>query len=367
MRRSKRLLVLNNYPLDVVWEEVRRGEKPDHHLYGINHLERLGYEIRIISGDGARGAAALARGLRRLRNPIPLGALERQSAAWRALHEGDVIYAPCGDELNTLACLRALGLLKTPLLALQHHALNHGRLARAREPFFRMMVRGLDACPALSQCAAEEINRHCPPDRPKSVALPWGPDADFYPRAQGPGHGVLAAGRTGRDFATFGLAASRAGVDAHIIGLPGPWLQARSRFSAKVQVQVPEGDRVFGYPEMMAAHLRARAIAIPLADSCISLAGLTSLVDALAIGRPVIMTRNRFIDLDIEAEGIGRWVAPGDVAGWADALRWFDQNPDTSQAMGQRARALVDGAGWSSLAFAKRIEGLLTELPCGGT
>ena len=362
MRRSTRLLVLNNYPLDIVWDEVKRREKPDHHLYGINHLERLGYEICIVSGDAARGVAALARGLRRLRNPIPLGALERQSAAWRALHQGDVIYAPCGDELNTLACLRALGWLKTPLLALQHHALNRGRLAWAREPFLRLMVRGLDACPALSQCAAQEINRRRPPDRPASVALPWGPDADFYPRAQGPGHGFLAAGRTGRDFATFGLAASQAGVAAHIIGLPGPWLQAHSQFSTKVRVQTPEGNRVFGYPEMMAAHLSARAIAIPLDDSPVSLAGLTSLVDTLAIGRPVIMTRNRFIDLDIEAEGIGRWVAAGDVDGWAEALRWFNQNPEASQAMGRRARALVDGPDWNSFAFARRIDGLLSGL-----
>ena len=129
MRRSTRLLVLNNYPLDVVWDEVTRREKPDHHLYGINHLERLGYEIRIVSGDAARGVAALARGLRRLRNPIPLGALERQGVAWQELHEGDVVYAPCGDELTSLAHLRAMGLLKTPLLAVQHQALNGGRLA----------------------------------------------------------------------------------------------------------------------------------------------------------------------------------------------------------------------------------------------
>jgi phosphoribosylcarboxyaminoimidazole (NCAIR) mutase len=89
-------------------------------------------------------------------------------------------------------------------------------------------------------------------------------------------------------------------------------LDARSRFSAQVQVEVPEVGRVFNYPEMMAAYLTARVIAIPLEKSDVSLAGLTSLVDAMAIGRPVIMTRNPFIDLDIEAQGIGRWVEPGD-------------------------------------------------------
>ena len=367
MAKSVRVLVLNNYPLDAVWHDVKRGEKPDHHLYGINHLAQMGYDIRIVDGATARRAAGLASWLQRLRNPVPLGALARQSAAWQALHEGDVVYAPCGDELTSLAYLRALGLLKTPLLALQHHGLNRGRLAGLREPFVRLMVRGLDAFPALSVRAAQQINQRCPAHGPKSVALPWGPDARYYPRAEGPGQGALAAGRTGRDFLTFGLAATQAGVAAHIIGLPGPWLAARGRFSAQVQVQVPEAGSVFGYPEMMAAHLAARVIAIPLDDSPFSLAGLTSLVDAMAIGRPVIMTRNPFIDLDIEAEGIGRWVAPGDVEGWAEALRWFEQNPDASRAMGHRARALVDGPDWNSHAFARRIDGLLQGLSRAST
>lgn len=32
MSKSVRVLVLNNYALDAVWEEVNRGEKPDHQL-----------------------------------------------------------------------------------------------------------------------------------------------------------------------------------------------------------------------------------------------------------------------------------------------------------------------------------------------
>jgi hypothetical protein len=111
----------------------------------------MGYDIRIVDGASQHRVARLAHWLHRLHSPIPLGALARQSAAWQVLREGDVIYAPCGDELASLAYLRALGLLKTSLLAVQHHAVNHGRLAALREPFLRLMVRGLDAFPSLSQ------------------------------------------------------------------------------------------------------------------------------------------------------------------------------------------------------------------------
>jgi hypothetical protein len=74
------------------------------------------------------------------------------------------------------------------------------------------------------------------------------------------------------------------------------------------------------------------------------------------------MTRNRYIDLDVERAGIGRWVEPGDIEGWVEAMCWFDRHPDESVAMGLRARALVDEGPWNSLAFARGIDALLAAL-----
>ena len=56
---------------------------------------------------------------------------------------------------------------------------------------------------------------------------------------------------------------------------------------------------------MMAKMIESvRVIAIPL-EKQETLAGLTSLLDCLGFGKPVIMTRNPCIDIDIEKEGIG--------------------------------------------------------------
>ena len=70
------------------------------------------------------------------------------------------------------------------------------------------------------------------------------------------------------------------------------------------------------------------AIAIPLFDRPNSLVGLTSLMDALGFGRAVLMTYNKFIDIDFEHEGIGFWLNPGDVDGWIDKINWIQNNPD---------------------------------------
>jgi glycosyltransferase involved in cell wall biosynthesis len=99
-------------------------------------------------------------------------------------------------------------------------------------------------------------------------------------------------------------------------------------------------------------------LAIPLFDYPESLAGLTSLLDAIGLGKPVIMTRHPMVDLDIEALGIGRWVEPNDVEGWREAIRWFDANPAESREMGRRARALVDEGNFHSEDFAARMAGL---------
>ena len=356
--RSTRVLVLNNYPLDEVWEEVRRGEKPDHHLFGINHFGALGYEVRIVPFAQSQALQWLERMLTRVRFPIPLGALDRQWSGWRLLREADLIYAPCGNETTLLSYLRSIGLLSTPIVSLQHHALNRGRMASLREPWIRRQIRGTDALPALSRQVADEVNARNGSSSKKSCVLPWGPDATFYPSTDTAGEGVVAAGRTGRDFLAFGRAASEAQCPAEIICMEYDVRPEFGEFAANVKITTPKSGGVFTYPEMMQQLLTARVLAIPLFDDPGSLAGLTSLLDAIGLGKPVIMTRHPLIDVDIEALGIGRWVEPNDVVGWRDAIRWFDAHPAESREMGRHARALVDDGNFHSGEFASRMVAL---------
>ena len=58
------------------------------------------------------------------------------------------------------------------------------------------------------------------------------------------------------------------------------------------------------YQKMANLIQNVRVIAIPLEEQS-TLAGLTSLMDCLGFGKPVIITKNPCIDLDIENLGIG--------------------------------------------------------------
>jgi hypothetical protein len=352
LRWPTRILVLNNYPFEDVWQEVRRGEKPDHHLYGINHFHRRGYEVEIVPFQSSPWLQSLDTRLRHF--PIPLGSLDQQASALRRLKSGDLLYAPCQTQTHALSLARRLRLLKTPMVCIAHHPFDSGRLSVLRKPYFQQVVRGTDAYPALSEGVAKILAAV----GARSMALRWGPDATYYRTTPEVGEVAVAAGRTGRDFATFARAAVMANIPAEIICLQPDAANLVSGPCLKLNIQPEQG--YMNYQELLQIYSRARVLAIPLVANT-SLAGLTSLMDALGMGKPVIMTRHPLIDIDIEKEGIGKWVEPGDVEGWTHALSFFHQHPEESQAMGLRARALVDN-GLNSSSFADQVMDLFEQL-----
>lgn len=346
------LLVLNNYPLENVWAEVQQQEKPDHHLYGINYFYRRRYKVEIVPFKNSPLLQGINSFLSKSRFPVLLGDFDQQWSSLQCLNEADLIYAPCQTQTHLLNYLRAMGLIKIPIVCLAHHPLNVGRLTSIRAPFIRLAVKGTDAFPSLSQGVADLIN--CTSSGlPKSYSLRWGPDAIFYPSTSVLGQGVVAAGRTGRDFNTFGLAASQTNAQAQIICLKSDVSQTFQTFKQNVQVTIQPNTGYMTYPKLLEIFARARALAIPLLPG-VSLSGLTSLMDALGMGKPVIMTKHPLIDLDVEAEGIGKWVKPGDVDGWREAIQFFEDHPDEALGMGQKARKLVE-AGLNSESFANQV------------
>lgn len=334
----KRVLVLNNYSLESVWNEVLLGDKPDHHLYGINHFYRRGYHVELVPFQSIKFLSKFSNFLSK-RLPIPLGNLDQQLSAFQHLSQADLVYAPCQTESHILSYLRAMGLIKIPVVCIAHHPLDRGRLSYLRKPVIQLWVQGTDAFPALSAKLSSMINKFIG-EPLKSIPLSWGPDLDYYPECSVVGHGVVAAGRTGRDFVTFGLAASQTTSPAHIVCLESAVNSKFKSFGSSVNVTTRPDHSHMSYAELIEIYTKARAIAIPMYAHN-SLCGLTSLTDALAMGKPVIMTRNELIDIDIEVEGIGLWVEPGDIDGWKQAIQYYEDNEAESWAMGTRAKQLM--------------------------
>jgi hypothetical protein len=353
----RRVLVLNNYSLQRVLGEVNRGEKPAHHLYGIDKFELYGFHVEISPFNEQK--SSVPKVLAKIGQLIPpLGDLRQQADALCRRHI-DLIYAPCQTQTQCLSYLRAMGLLRTPIVTLAHHPIDRSRWPWMK-PFLRMQLHGTDSFPSLSRVVANGI-RELASQRSISSSVNWGPDLNFYPMpTEDFGFGAIAAGRTGRDFLTFGLAATSAQVAAKILCLRNDYQNRFQEFGEKVCVTAVNKESDLNYKGLMPMMSVARVHAIPLFKG-FSLAGLTSLTDAMALGKPVIMTRNPYIDIDIEAEGIGHWVDPGDVTGWVKSLQWFDHNPEEALLMGKRARLLAEER-FNSDIFARQIIGMFEEV-----
>ena len=143
---------------------------------------------------------------------------------------------------------------------------------------------------------------------------------------------VVAAGRSGRDYPT--LAAAAAGLPCRA----DDHLQRRGRLGRRLPSgRVEVLTATFGRDYLLRL-LRADVVAVPLAVEDIS-AGQMVLVQAMALGRPLVVTRTPTIG-DYLRDGETALLVPrGDVAAMAAALRQLLDDPAAALAMGRRAQA----------------------------
>ncbi len=124
------------------------------------------------------------------------------------------------------------------------------------------------------------------------------------------------------------------------------------------------GEGWLPYEERRAAFARADlGVSAHLEGAEARLAFRTRLLDHIAAGTPLVVTRGDVLAERVEADGLGRVVAPGDVEGWTAAVLELLDDPDAYAA----ARARVEAAR-VELTWARAAEPLvaLLERTTGG-
>lgn len=317
-----RIAVLNDYPIEEALLLESRGEYPAHHTWGTSLFERLGALAVVASFPGAGLWPSLRRQLFVLFNQ----------------HRFDVVYAACQSETWLLSRLRYVGLFRRPIVAVIHHPMM-GRLRGGRS-----YVLGHDKLLFLSQSACQKAIAELPVRASNCQVISWGVDIAFYDKQQPWDHGYgtgyfVSAGKSNRDHQTLADAAEQAKLSTLIVCSSGT-LPTRSN-PQWVAVRGVESGQTLTYGQLTSVYRTARAVVIPLMHVT-GLAGLTSLLDAIACGLPVIMTRNALIDIDIEALGFGIWVAPGDVDALRNAMTRLALDDELVRSMGAKARAYAE-------------------------
>jgi glycosyltransferase involved in cell wall biosynthesis len=333
-----KVLYFNNLPTEVLWREWQDGVSPEHQLWGVPGMQRLGLKVDVLPYEGFRWLKNLSARLKLL------GDLDQQIRVLRVASQYDVIFCGCQHDALLLGLLRFLRILRTPVVVTMHHMVHP--VFRSRS-MFNALFGSISSFVCLHRRVANELMSRFDVPTHRVEVIEWGGDASFYANvapfdggslADQP-NGVVAAGRTFRDYEVLIRAVRDTAIPLRIFCTQDVY--PTERLSDNIAVHAQSGLSTL--KALLSHYQGAAVIAIPMVHLPDKLIGLTSLLDAMAMGKPVVMTRNAHIDIDIEGEGIGLWVEPGDAEGWTRCLTYLLSHPDESRAMGQRALALVQG------------------------
>lgn len=161
---------------------------------------------------------------------------------------------------------------------------------------------------------------------------------------------IIAAGRSYRDYETLARAVAGTGIRTLIVcGRRGPGI---SSLPPEVEVisELP-------FATLMDKIACARIVILPLTQQRIS-TGQTVLLQAMALGRPVITTRTAGTEDYIRDGEDGVLVAPRVPEELRDAIRRVWHDAELQRALGERARAAVS-ARFLPMHYATQVAGVL--------
>ena len=99
---------------------------------------------------------------------------------------------------------------------------------------------------------------------------------------------------------------------------------------------------------------------IPVIKAFKGICGLTSFIDAMHLGLPVIISRNAFLGIDVEEERLGLWYEAGNTESLSCAMTMLAKNTDLYNEYSKNC--LLYAAKYDYKKFANRILYLVQSL-----
>lgn len=215
--------------------------------------------------------------------------------------EHAVIYCAAQWLAGPALLLKRIGWIRHPIVVVVHGV--------GMRPTKRGGLHRADALIALSGRIRDLLAAQGAP-RDRIHFCNWGPDLEWEPYNESPHserRDVVMFGKSHRESSSVRAAAlaHKWRADLFHDGL-------HFRIEGGTESEHTLESRLSGH-EMVSLMKSARAIAIPVAPDAPghALTGLTELMDAIAVGKPVLMPFNPNLPFDIEQAGVGVWVAPG--------------------------------------------------------
>lgn len=267
----------------------------------------------------------------------------------RLLRNADIVFMSYIYEssLILLALLKHIGLCNRKIVVISHNTLkNSGRIFERL--LFKLVYSSIDIILFHSQKNLDESVKLGLVSSERVMFFYWGDDLIFVDSAYKSSISpfFISTGRENRDFEllvnAFARTKSNLELYTNRINYDTDYSFLHDAIGKHSNIRIEFVDKSTKTTRLLAQRTaESCCVVIPLLHHHIRYCvGLTSVVEAMALGKPIISSPNPYSPIDLEREGIGIYADTIDE--WEEALKFFEENPQKTQEMGKRARQLAE-------------------------
>ena len=306
--------------------EWKEGKFPAHFLYGALQLEQYGFEVIWHNQIHV---------YKRVQDTL--------KATWKILtcrKHYDVLYATHTRGIEPIILLHAIGLYRKRIVVWHHQPIVKAKNC-LRETLAQLFYRGMDHMIFFSEKLIQDSLQSKKANPARMSMVHWGADLAFYDSLPQPlqRKEFISTGKELRDYKTLTEAFNHTGQSLALYTQK----QQESAFTnleIKDNIDLNFCTRLMPY-ELSMLVAQSQCVCICCKPSNYTV-GLTTVVEAMALGKPILCTRNLQMPMDLEAEGCGIYLEPYDTAGWERAIRYIVEHPEEAKEMGRKGRLLAE-------------------------
>lgn len=230
--------------------------------------------------------------------------------------------------------------MRSVQMRVPHLMIGHNLLAPAKARLLRHLpIPGVDVAVVHSAGQVDRLVAETAVPRAKLAVIPYGVDTRFWSSSAAPAAGVegdlvASAGREHRDYRTLVEALpadARLRIADHSLFTPRATREDPAVWPANI-------ERVALHPSgLRDLYAKAAVVVVPVVETLMP-AGITTLLEAMAMGKALVVTETSGLRGIVEDGRTGLLVPPGDSRAMRSAIERLLTSPGERTALGTRAR-----------------------------
>lgn len=322
-----------DYGVQTYYRLNKAGIFPSQLLYGSVEMENKGYKVEYFQFSRAQNIQGIWHDLKSLYT-----------------HDYDVLYLPYirSKTVFILLFFKLLKLYNHKIIGIQHKTIEGNCISRRWKKY---LYRGINRIFFHSPLNLEESVSSRIVCQEQTEVLYWGVQLLYYDNkikkdSQNLTSDFISTGMENRDFRTLLLGFEYINAPLKIYATKrfgcSDYLFSYNNISNNIFINYVEqkDDTIYKLTQIVANSYCV--VVLILEEFCTYCVGHTSIVEALALGKPLIVTDNPYHPIDVEKEGVGLKVKPSDSQSLVGAVNYLKNNREQALEMGRKARKLAE-------------------------